>query len=143
MDAKKIILDDAMMNLNKTREVLSLAERFLSARIAEAENKKQSAVEFFEAAVKIEDSLAYDEPPMWYIPSREALGGLLLRNAQWTEAEKAFRADLERNKLNGRSLFGLMEALKAQKKNAEARRAQKQFQNSWKNADIRLSIESL
>lgn len=143
VDAKKTISDDAMMNLNKARQVLSLAEQFLRARIAEAENKKQSAIEFFQSAVKIEDSLAYDEPPMWYIPSREALGGLLLRNAQWAEAEKVFRADLEKNKLNGRSLFGLMEALKAQKKNAEARRVQIQFLNSWKNADTRLSIESL
>ncbi len=140
---RQTIPSEAMINLNNARAVLSLSENLLRAKIAEAKKQNQPAIEFFEAATKIEDGLAYEEPPAWYIPSREALGGLLLRNGQWTAAEKVFREDLERNKLNGRSLFGLMEALKGQNKNREAMRVRRQFIVAWKNADTKLSINDL
>ena len=52
----------------------------------------------------------------WQIPMREALGAALLAAGQPAEAEKVFRADLERNPRNPRSLFGLAESLKAQGK---------------------------
>ena len=48
------------------------------------------------------------------------LGGILLREGNAAEAEKVFRADLEKNARSGRSLFGLRESLKSQKKNWEA-----------------------
>jgi tetratricopeptide (TPR) repeat protein len=132
-----------MINLNKAGPVLGLAEKFLSAKIAEAKMQNATAIQFLEEATKIEDSLAYDEPPAWYIPSREALGGILLRDGQWDAAERAFRADLEKNKLNGRSLFGLMESLKAQKKTREARLAGRQYAVAWRNADTKLTIAGL
>lgn len=140
---QKSVPAEAMINLNNAGAVLSVAENFLRARIAEANKQNGAAVEFLTAAAKIEDGLAYDEPPAWYIPSREALGGLLLRSGQWADAEKAFQADLQINKLSGRSLFGLAAALKAQKKSREALRVQRQFQVAWKNADTRLTIDSL
>jgi hypothetical protein len=140
---KNKISGEAMINLNKAGPVLSLAEKFLSAKIAEAKKQNATAIQFLEEATKIEDSLAYDEPPAWYIPSREALGGLLLRDAQWVLAEQVFRADLEKNKLNGRSLFGLMEALKAQKKTREARLVGRQYAVAWRNADTKLTIADL
>lgn len=143
LEVKSNISSEAMINLNNARVVLGLAEKFLNAKIEEAENKNRSAIEFLETAAKIEDRLAYDEPPMWYIPSREALGGLLLRGGQWAAAEKAFRTDLERNKLSGRSLFGLTEALKAQRKDRAAMRVRRQFAASWKNAGIKLSLNDL
>lgn len=143
VDATQAIPADAMINFNNARAVLGLAEKFLRAKIAEQTEQRPAAIGFMETAAAIEDGLAYDEPPAWYIPSHEALGGLLLRDHQWAAAEKAFRADLEKNKLNGRSLFGLMEALKAQRKNREAMRVRRQFIVAWKNADIKLSINDL
>jgi tetratricopeptide (TPR) repeat protein len=143
LEAKNTISPEAMMNLNKAGPILSLAEKFLNAKIAEARKQNQTAIQFLEEATKIEDSLAYDEPPGWYIPSREALGGVLLRDGQWERAERAFRADLEKNKLNGRSLFGLMEALKAQRKTREASLVGRQYAVAWRNADTKLTIAGL
>jgi hypothetical protein len=86
---------------------------------------------------------AYDEPPQWFHPVRESLGGFMLRSGNYADAEKVFRADLERNKHSGRSLFGLMESLKAQKKTQAAAIVQKEFESAWKNADTKLSIAEL
>ena len=39
-----------------------------------------------------------------------------MHSGDYAGAEEVFRADLQRNIRNGRSLFGLMQSLKAQKK---------------------------
>jgi TolA-binding protein len=72
---------------------------------------------------------------------RESLGGFLLRMGNYAGAAELFRNDLDRNKRSGRSLFGLMESLKAQKKNSAA--AQREFETAWKNADTKLTIADL
>ncbi|HEY0378079.1 MAG TPA: hypothetical protein VGC87_14270 [Pyrinomonadaceae bacterium] len=64
-------------------------------------------------------------------------------DAQYAEAEKVFREDLSHNRRNGRSLFGLMESLKAQGKAREAELVRREFERAWKNADTRLRIEDL
>ena len=104
---------------------------------------RAAAIETWTKAVEAEDAFAYDEPPGWYYPVRESLGAALLRDGRAAEAEQVFRADLERTPRNPRSLFGLSEALEAQKKDADARWARAQFQAAWKNADVRLRLEDL
>jgi hypothetical protein len=42
---------------------------------------------------------------------------------------------------NGRSVFGLMEALKAQKKTHQAMLVKQQFDAAWKNADTKLTLD--
>ena len=54
-----------------------------------------------------------------------------------------FRDDLQRNPGNGRSLFGLAEALKAQKKDAEAAAVLVQFKKAWARADIPATVDSM
>jgi hypothetical protein len=56
------------------------------------------------------------------------------------EAEAAFRQDLERFPDNGWSLDGLARSLTAQGRTAEAERVRKQFAETWKTADIRISV---
>jgi tetratricopeptide (TPR) repeat protein len=121
----------------------AVAASVLDARIAEARADRAGAIEIWKKAVEAEDALAYDEPPGWYYPVRESLGAALLRDGQAAEAEQVFRADLEKNPRNPRSLFGLSEALAAQKKDADARWARAQFQTAWKNADVELRLEDL
>jgi len=60
-----------------------------------------------------------------------------------TEAEKVFCADLEKNPRSGRSLFGLVESLKAQGKTLDAQFVQKELEAAWRNADTKLRIEEL
>ena len=54
-----------------------------------------------------------------------------------------FRDDLARNPRNARSLFGLQAALARQGKDADAAWVQREFERAWKNADTKLTIESL
>ena len=93
--------------------------------------------------MEMQDQLAYDEPPDWYYPVRESLGGALLRAGQADAAEKVFREDLVRNPRNGRSLYGLMMSLAAQKKTVDAEWARREFEEAWKNADTKLRVEDL
>ena len=128
---------------NKARDFLRLAEHMLDARIAAARGDRKTAIGHWRKAVEVEDSLNYGEPPEWYYPVRESLGGELLRDGQATEAEKVFRADLEKNPRNPRSLFGLLESLKAQKRTADADWVRRQFEAAWKNAGVNLRVEDL
>ena len=86
-----------------------------------------------------EDKLNYGEPPDWLLPTRESLGAELLRAGRAADAEKVFREDLERNRLNPRSLFGVWKSLERQKKTAEAAEARKAFEAAWQGADVQLS----
>ncbi|HTF42983.1 MAG TPA: hypothetical protein VK641_03740, partial [Terriglobales bacterium] len=63
---------------------------------------------------------------------RESLGAALLMNGDAAGAEKVFRADLDRNPRNPRSLFGLQQALKVQRRDYDATFVEKQFHASWK-----------
>jgi tetratricopeptide (TPR) repeat protein len=87
-------------------------------------------------AVNAEDSLSYDEPPGWYLSSRETYGAALFLAKKYKEAEGEFRKDLERRPNNSRSLFGLWQALKAQPgKTTEAEKAEKEFRKQWPGPD--------
>ncbi len=143
LQAEKSVPASSMASLNPTNKILLIAQDVLDARIAEAKHDYQKALDSFSKGIKDEDSLAYDEPPQWFHPVRESMGGYLLRRGNYVDAEMMFRADLERNKRSGRSLFGLMESLKAQKKNAAAVLAQREFETAWKNADTKLTIADL
>lgn len=140
----KTIPADMNFGLNNAGKVASIAENVLAARIALSKNTdKKAAIEQLRKAVELEDSLSYDEPQAWFLPVRMWLGGALLQTGDNAGAEQVFRADLERNKRNGRSLFGLMEALKAQKKDHAAMLLKREFDSAWKDADSALKIEDL
>jgi len=141
--AVKALPADRMYGFNSASNVFTIAEDVLSAKIAMAKNDKAGAIQYLEKAVAIEDSLSYDEPEDWYIPTRESLGGALMLNGKYSEAEKVFRAELERHRRNGRALFGLAESLKAQKKTLDAEFVRAEFETAWKNADAKLRLEDL
>jgi len=123
--------------------VRRVADHMLRSRIAAGKRDARTELELLRIATEIEDSIAYDEPPSWYLPSREALGGALLRRGDFAQAEAVFRADLERNRRSGRSLFGLMRALTAQNRPHEAALVQREFEIAWRDADTRLRPEDL
>lgn len=135
---------EARYGANKAHDAMRIAEHSLRGKIEFARGDRKAAIEHLKKAVEAEDALAYDEPPDWYhAPSRESLGGALMSNGEFAEAEKVFRADLERNRRNGRSLFGLMESLKAQGKKYDAQIVQKEYEKAWKSANIQLKLEDL
>jgi tetratricopeptide (TPR) repeat protein len=139
-EARNKVPADAMLSFNSARDVLKIAAAAIGARVA-ANDK--AAIQHWKRAVEAEDALSYDEPPTWYYPVRESLGGALLRSGQPAEAEAVFREDLKRNPRNPRSLFGLMESLKAQNKTTQADWVRREFETAWKRAQVKLRIEDL
>jgi hypothetical protein len=133
----------AMPIYNKTKDILKIAEDVLGAKIAVVRKDNVQAISLLTAAVAIQDTLKYGEPPDWFFPVRESLGGVLLMNGDASAAEKVFRADLERNPRNPRSLFGLEQALKAQNRNYDAGFVEAQFEASWKGGATALKVEDL
>lgn len=123
---------------NKTKDILRIANDVLTARIALARKDKQTAITSLRDAVTVQDSLNYGEPPDWYFPVRESLGGVLLMSGDAKGAEQVFREDLERNPRNPRSLFGLREALKAQDRTYDAGFVDKQFKEAWKGGAVKV-----
>lgn len=142
-EASQIPATAPYSTLNKAREVIAVAEKVLAAKIADARGDTNAAIALYEQAVALADKLNYSEPPDWMIPPREALGSLLMRANRPADAEKVFRADLEKNPRNGRSLCGLSAALMAQKKSYDAELVKTQFEAAWKNADTQIDPRNL
>ncbi|MBC8096861.1 MAG: hypothetical protein H7Y43_13725, partial [Akkermansiaceae bacterium] len=99
-----------------------------------------SAISHLQKAVETEDSLPYMEPAFWPVPSRPALGVVLLRSGKADEAEKVFRQDLQIWPRNGWSLLGLEKSLRAQGHVQLADSIQREFTASWKRADVNLDL---
>jgi tetratricopeptide (TPR) repeat protein len=120
-----------------------LEAHIIEGRIAWAQGNKDVAISHMLEAVALQDDMDYTEPPDWFYPTRESLGGMLLQAGRSPEAEQVFRDDLQRNPRNPRSLFGLREALKAQGRQHDAEWVGQQFDAAWKNADTKLRVEDL
>jgi len=133
----------AMPINNKAKDILKIAEDVLGAKIAMARKDNTQAIALLTAAVAIQDTLKYGEPPDWFFPVRESLGGALLMNGDAPGAEKVFRADLDRNPRNPRSLFGLQQALKAQDRDYDAGFVEDQFRAAWKGDATQMKVEDL
>jgi tetratricopeptide (TPR) repeat protein len=116
-----------------------IAERTLFAEIETADGRHEAAIAALREAAKIEDATPYDEPPAWHSPVRQTLGAVLLAAGRPAQAEAAYREELKRNPDNGWSLFGLAQALRAEKKDAEAALVEARFAKAWANADVTLT----
>lgn len=82
--------------------------------------------------------MAYNEPADWFYPMRHYLGATLLDAKRAKDAEQVFRDDLRRNPGNGWALYGLSQALTAQKSKTAAAKARQDFQAAWVRADTQL-----
>ncbi|HXX41077.1 MAG TPA: hypothetical protein VEI58_02295 [Chthoniobacterales bacterium] len=130
--ASKIPADKMYDQLNKTGAVLKIHENLLAGEIAQSRHDARSAIDSLGQAVAAEDALSYSEPPAWYPPIRPVLGRLLLADKQFAEAEKVFRADLDKNPRDRRALSGLRDALEVQGRPYEAEQIDQQFRATAK-----------
>jgi tetratricopeptide (TPR) repeat protein len=145
-DAEAATPEDAIFAMpvnNRTKDILKIAKNVLGAKIALAKKDPNSAVPLLQEAVRVQDSLKYDEPPDWFFPVRESLGAVLLMNGDAPGAEKIFRTDLDRNPRNPRSLYGLQQALLAQNRKYDATFVEREFATSWKGDAAGLKLEDL
>lgn len=113
------------------KDVLRLAEQVLRARIAQANRDPVRAVRHFEAAVALEDGLAYTEPPYWYYPTRQSLGAALLLAGDLDNAENVLRSSLARAPNNGWALFGLMRLYEQRSDAPGARAVRDLLDKAW------------
>ena len=100
--------------------VARIAALMLAGEIAEGRGRLPAALAAYEAAAAIEDAFPYEEPPQWYYPVRHSLGRALLAAGRGADAERTYRADLERFPENPWSLAGLALSLEAQRRGKEA-----------------------
>lgn len=141
--AKQVISTEATIGLSPASRILDIASKVLNAKIAREKHDYESAIKLLEKAVVAEDALDYVEPPDWYFPTRESLGGVLLAKGDYAEAEKVFRADLKKYPHNGRSLFGLQTSLQALGKDDAAQVVEAELRTAWKDADPQLDIAKM
>jgi tetratricopeptide (TPR) repeat protein len=121
--------------------LLEIADSLALGEIAMAEEDFGAAISHFENAVAVQDELNYTEPPFWYYPTRHSLGQALLADGNAVEAEAVYRRDLEIYRRNGWSMYGLIQALTAQDKDASE--VQERFDAVWAQADVTLSASRL
>ena len=119
--------------------VLKAAAYGLEGEIFLAGGKYSEAIDAFTLAVALEDQNNYTEPPDWPHPMRLYLGSALIAAKKFKEAEKVYRRDLDWNKNNGWSLFGLQQSLQLQGKTEEAETIHKEFLLAWQRADVELN----
>jgi tetratricopeptide (TPR) repeat protein len=119
--------------------LIRLARAVLQAERDGLGGNTADRVKRLEEAVRLQDELAYMEPPYWYFPVRQLLGAALVEAGRTDQAVAAYREDLKQNPRNGWSLFGLLQCLRAHGKAAEAAEVQRQFQDVWKYADVTLT----
>ena len=132
--AAKIPPEQMYDMLNNVGAVFKIHEHLLAAEIARSRHDDKAAIDSLKQAIAAEDALNYSEPPPWYPPVRPILGRVLLENKDFAEAEKIFRADLEKHPRNARALAGLRDCLNVQGRKYEADQIDQQFHAAWKVA---------
>jgi tetratricopeptide (TPR) repeat protein len=133
------VMEAPLFSPNTAGAVFAIAPEMLAGEIAMARKQSDAAIVHFERAVRLEDGLVYTEPSEWHYPPRHALGAALLEAGRPAEAEVVYWQDLHRWPDNGWALFGVVQALRAQKKHAQADIVEARFKKAWARADITLT----
>jgi tetratricopeptide (TPR) repeat protein len=137
--ADKALEDFQLFSPNSAAAVLRIAAATLAGELAAKQGDLEKAIAQLHRGVLLQDALVYIEPPDWHYPVRQSLGAVLLEAGRPVEAEVVYWEDLKRNPENGWSLFGLMQALRAQGKNEQVATIEKRFQKAWAQADVELT----
>ena len=125
------------------KEVTRIAAHVLRARIAQANKDLDAAIRELEAAVALQDTLPYMEPPYWYYPVRQTLGAVLAMKGEHQRAREVFRDSLARIPNNGWALYGLAQTYARQGMAKEAREVEKYLARAWTGERKRLDLARL
>ena len=127
---------DALVFLTPAHQVLEVAREMLAGETAFKQGRDELAFRHLQAAVMAEDALRYQEPSPWMMPTRHALGALLVQQGRIAEAETCYREDLRMHPGNGWALHGLAECLEAREQTEEAAKVRQKFNEAWANATV-------
>ena len=117
--------------------LLKICRHDLAGHMALKRGDHDKAVNELQAAVALEDTLPYMEPPFSYMPMRHGLGAAMLTAGDASGAEKVYREDLKRNPANGWALLGLSQSLTAQGQAERAADVAEQLKSAWIRADVK------
>lgn len=126
-------------NFEDAGGLLTIALQVVEGEMASKKGDFDKAVFHLSSAARMEDSLAYNEPPSWYFPTRHILGAILLDAGRPVEAEVVYWDDLKHNPENAYSLYGMYQALTAQKKDELAEEFMNRYNKMWANSDVKLT----
>eukprot|EP00927_Polykrikos_kofoidii_P085368 TRINITY_DN9274_c0_g1_i1.p1 TRINITY_DN9274_c0_g1~~TRINITY_DN9274_c0_g1_i1.p1 ORF type:complete len:605 (-),score=61.82 TRINITY_DN9274_c0_g1_i1:47-1861(-) len=129
-----------------------IANHTASAVAASDRGDATKAVNEMKAAVDIELSMKYDEPPAWILPSRECYGQALLNAGRPEDAEGVFRSALYGYSFHaeprcGWAIFGLRESLRRQERTIARKKEIESLTDTlrevWKYSDVKLTSPCL
>lgn len=140
--AKKIPAE-AVLFTTPVSVALKVADDLLVGEIALSRGDRKAAIAAMRMAAVSESKVNYAEPPDWDLPTREWLGRALMKDGQFSEAERSFREEIGRNPRSGRALFGLAEALARQGKDSSAALVRREFEAAWVKSDHKLDAAAL
>jgi tetratricopeptide (TPR) repeat protein len=133
-------IEKASTDQNKL--LMQIAAHALEGEIAARSGNSESAITHLRAAQQLEDGMLYFEPPPWPLPVRHSLAAVLMRAGRASEAEQAYREDLQRFPENGWSLFGLAASLRSQGRIADAEAVELRFRRAWQKSDVELKASA-
>lgn len=113
------------------RDLMQLAETVAQARWAYANRRYGEAERLYRDAIVTEDKIPYMEPPFWYYPVHQSLGGVLYRQRRYDEALTAFTTALTRAPHNGWTLYGVASSQRALGRQAHAAAAEAALRKAW------------
>lgn len=143
--ARDKVPDSRMLFNNTCLDILRVAEQMMEGELAYHQGRHDEAFDHLRNAVKLDDTLPYDEPWGWMQPVRHALGALLLDQNKYDEAEAVYRADLGLDSTLSRacqhpgnvwSLHGLHECLTHRGEIQEAAHIALQLEKAAARAEI-------
>jgi tetratricopeptide (TPR) repeat protein len=132
------ITNEKILGINSMPHVLKIALHVATGELEVSMKNYSKAISNLKEALKLEDSLLYQEPYDWHHPVRQVLGDILLASGDAVQAEKYFREDLWLFANNGWSLTGLKLALEKQGKMKDAEEVGKQLKTRFARADANL-----
>ena len=112
-------------------DVIAIAREVVLGRIARAEGRTGTRSRPTARRSRLQDGLAYMEPPYWYYPVRQSLAAAQLAAGQTDDAIQTFRDSLVRTPNNSYALYGLAEALKVRGMRDAAVEAEAKFRAAW------------
>ena len=111
--------------------LLEVAENVARGRLAMAQKRYADAVRFYRKGAEAETRVNYTEPPYWYYPVNQSLGGALYMTGDYEGAEAGFMGALAQYPGNAWALWGLAETHKKVGDSAGAAATRAAFDKAW------------
>ncbi|SDI96920.1 tetratricopeptide repeat protein [Alloyangia pacifica] len=112
-------------------DVLEIAKHIVEARISQAQEDWPSAEHHLGAAIALEATISYMEPPYWYYPVSQTLGAVRLQAGDFDGAQEAFDAALTSHPGNAWALWGLAEIARRDGAQDAEQKATARFDRAW------------